>query len=56
MDSKVADSKVAYSKNISSKTASCKKVGTFLINFTLFSLLLSTKSYKEYFSIKKLVF
>jgi len=49
VDSKVADSKVAYSKDINSKKVSNKKVGKFLVNFTLFLLLLSTKSYKKYF-------
>ena len=50
-DSKVADSKVAYGKDIGSRKASSKKVSRFSVDFALFLLLLSTKSYKERFSI-----
>jgi len=50
-DSKVADSKVAYSKDVGSGKASSKKVSGFLVDFALSLLLLSTKPYKECFSI-----
>jgi hypothetical protein len=46
-DSKEVDSKVAYSKNTGSKKAGSGKVSGFLVDFTLFLLLLSTKSCKE---------
>ena len=45
------DSKVAHGKDIGSGKASSKKVSEFLADFTLFLLLLSTKSYKERLSI-----
>ena len=51
MDSKVADSKVAYGKDAGSGKASSKKVSGFLADFALSLLLLSTKPYKECFSI-----
>jgi len=51
VDSKVVDSKVAYSKDIGSRKASGKKVSGFLADFALSLLLLSTKPYKECFSI-----
>ena len=51
VDSKVVDGKVAYSKDIGSGKASSKKVSGFLVDFALSLLLLSTKPYKEYFSI-----
>jgi hypothetical protein len=51
VDSKVADSKVAYGKDIGSRKASSKKVSGFLADFALSLLLLSTKPYKERFSI-----
>jgi len=50
-DSKVADGKVAHSKDIGSGKVSSKKVSGFLADFALFLLLLSTKPYKEHFSI-----
>ena len=46
-DSKKADSKVAYSKYISNGKAGSEKVNKFLVDFTLFLLLLSIKFYKE---------
>jgi hypothetical protein len=46
-----ADSKVAYGKDVGSRKASSKKVSGFLADFALSLLLLSTKSYKERFSI-----
>ena len=49
--SREADSKVAYSKDIGSGKASSKKVSGFLVDFALSLLLLSTKPYKERFSI-----
>ena len=45
------DGKVAYGKDVGSKKASGKKVSRFLADFALSLLLLSTKPYKEYFSI-----
>jgi len=51
VDSKVVDGKAAHSKNIGSGKAGNKKVGRFLVDFILFLLLLSTKSYKKHFSI-----
>ena len=51
VDSKEVDSKVAYSKNAGSGKAGNRKVSGFLIDFTLSLLLLSTKFYKECFSI-----
>jgi hypothetical protein len=51
VDSKVADSKVAYSKDVGSGKASGKKISGFLADFALSLLLLSTKPYKERFSI-----
>jgi len=45
------DSKVAYNKVIGSKKVGSKKIGGFLVDFTLFLLLLSTKSYKEHLGI-----
>ena len=51
VNSKVVDSKVAYSKDVGSKKADSEKVGGFPADFTLFLLLLSTKLYKERFSI-----
>jgi hypothetical protein len=50
-DSKVVDSKVAYSKDIGSRKASSENISGFLADFTLSLLLLSTKPYKERFSI-----
>ena len=50
-DGKVVDSKVAYSKDIGSRKVSSKKVSGFLADFALSLLLLSTKPYKECFSI-----
>jgi len=51
VDNKVVDSKAAYSKNAGSGKVGSEKVGGFLADFTLSLLLLSTKSYKERFSI-----
>ena len=51
VDSKVADSRVAYGKDIGSRKASGKKISRFLADFALSLLLLSTKPYKEHFSI-----
>ena len=51
VDSKVVDGKVAYSKNAGSRKVGSEKVGGFLADFVLSLLLLSTKSYKERFSI-----
>jgi hypothetical protein len=51
VDSKVVDSKVAYGKDIGSGKASGEKVSGFLADFALSLLLLSTKPYKECFSI-----
>jgi len=51
VDSKVVDSKVVYSKDVGSGKVGSKKVGGFPADFTLSLLLLSTKSYKERFSI-----
>ena len=51
VDSKVVDSKVVYSRDIGSGKAGSEKVGGFLADFALSLLLLSTKSYKECFSI-----
>jgi len=45
------DGKVAYSKDVGSEKADSKKVNGFPVDFTLFLLLLSTKSYKKHFSI-----
>jgi hypothetical protein len=50
-NSKVVDSKVAHGKDIGSGKASSEKVSGFLADFALFLLLLSTKPYKERFSI-----
>ena len=49
--SREADSKVAYGKDIGSGKASSEKVSGFSVDFALFLLLLSTKSYKERLSI-----
>jgi len=51
VDSKVVDSKVVYSKDIGNKKAGSKKVSGFLADFALSLLLLSTKFYKERFSV-----
>ena len=51
VNSKVVDGKVAYSKNIDNRKIGSKKVGGYLADFTLFLLLLFTKSYKKCFSI-----
>jgi len=45
------DSKIAYSKDIGNGKVSSKKVGGFLVDFILFLLLLSNKSYKERFGV-----
>jgi len=45
------DGKVVYSKDVGNRKADSEKVGGFLADFILFLLLLSTKSYKERFSI-----
>jgi len=51
VDSKVVDSKVVYGKDVGSRKVSSKKVGGLSADFTLFLLLLFTKSCKERFSI-----
>ena len=51
VNSKVVNSKVVYSKDVGNKKVGIKKVGRFSVNFSLFLLLLSIKSYKERFSI-----
>jgi len=51
VDSKVVDGKVIYGKNIGSGKVGNEKVGGFLADFALSLLLLSTKSYKERFSV-----
>jgi len=50
-DGKETYSKVVYGKDISNGKAGSKKVYRFLVDFALFIFLLSTKSYKERFSI-----
>ena len=50
-DGKVVDGKVAHSKDVGSGKAGSKKVHRFLADFALSIFLLSTKSYKERFSI-----
>jgi len=45
------DSKVVYGKDAGSRKVGSKKVSGFLADFALFLLLLSTKFYKERFSI-----
>jgi len=51
VDIKVVDGKIVYSKDVGSRKANSKKVGGFLVDFALFLLLLSTKSYKKRFSV-----
>jgi len=51
VDSKVVDGKVVYSKNVGSRKVGSEKVSRFLADFILFLLLLSTKFYKERFSV-----
>jgi len=51
VDSRVVDGKVAYGKDAGSGKAGSKKVSGFLADFALSLLLLSTKPYKERFSI-----
>ena len=51
VNSKEVNSKIAHSKNIGSGKAGSKKVSGFLADFALSLLLLSTKPYKECFSI-----
>ena len=51
MDSKVVDGKAVYGKDIGSGKVSSEKVSGFLVDFALSLLLLSTKFYKERFSI-----
>jgi len=45
------DSKVVYNKDVGSGKASGEKVDRFLVDFTLFLLLFSIKSYKKCFGI-----
>jgi len=51
VDSRVVDGKVAYSKDTGSGKAGSEKISGFLADFALSLLLLSTKPYKERFSI-----
>ena len=51
MDGEETNSKVVYSKDIGNGKAGSKKVRGFLADFALSIFLLSTKSYKERFSI-----
>jgi len=50
-DGKKVDGKVVYGKDIGNGKAGSKKVRGFLADFVLSIFLLSTKSYKERFSI-----
>jgi len=51
VDGEETNSKVVYSKDIGNGKAGSKKVRGFLADFALSIFLLSTKSYKERFSI-----
>ena len=51
VDSKVVDSKVDYGKDVGNGKVGSEKVGGLSADFTLFLLLLFTKSYKERFGI-----
>ena len=51
VDGKETDGKVVYSKDAGNRKAGSKKVRGFSADFALFIFILSTKSYKECFSI-----
>jgi len=51
VNSKVVDCKVIYHKDIGNRKWGSEKVDGFFADFTLFLLLLSTKSYKKHFNI-----
>ena len=51
VNGKKTNNKVVYSKDIDNKKVGSKKIRGFLADFALSIFLLSTKSYKERFSI-----
>jgi len=51
VDSEEVDGKVVYGKDIGNGKAGSEEVRGFLVDFTLFIFLSSTKSYKERFGI-----
>jgi len=51
VNSKIVDGKIAYSKDIDSGKVNSEKVDGFPADFALCLLLLSTKFYKERFSV-----